>query len=83
MIYISVIITHILHITKHAGPSLWAAILVSLLSSIYPLPAMHLLLVTLFVRKYLIGIKGQLHLHRGKTQCTIEMVLSRSDMLER
>ena len=26
MIYISVIITHILHITNHAGPSVWAAI---------------------------------------------------------
>ena len=26
MVYISVIITHILHITNHAGPSVWAAI---------------------------------------------------------
>ena len=25
MVYISVIITHILHITNHAGPSVWAA----------------------------------------------------------
>ena len=26
MVYISVIITHILHITNYAGPSVWAAI---------------------------------------------------------
>ena len=26
MVYILVIITHVLHITNHAGPSVWAAI---------------------------------------------------------
>ena len=26
MVFISVILTHILHITNHAGPSVWAAI---------------------------------------------------------
>ena len=31
MVYISVIITHILHITNHAGPSVWAAIYIGTL----------------------------------------------------
>ena len=40
---------------------IWDSVYISLLSGIYPLPAMHSLLVTLNVTEYLIGINQRLN----------------------